>query len=132
MDLINLTPKSDEIVVELKHPVTDKVLKNDDGSVMTITIYAPHAKEYKAVVHDIANKRIKKAKDKKSEDFTIEEYEEATLDTLVRVTKAWDITYDGSKPELNEAKVREVYEKVFWIKPQLEMAMNSSLDFMKA
>lgn len=132
MDLINLTPKTDEIVVKVKHPVTEEVLKNDDGSEMTITLYANHSKEYKKVVHGIANKRIKKAKDTKSSDFTMEDLEEATLETLIKVTKEWNITYDGSSPKLTEAKAREVYEKVFWIKPQLELAMESSLDFMKA
>jgi hypothetical protein len=132
MDLINLTPKTDEIVVKVKHPVTDEILKNDDGSEMTITLYANHSKEYKSVVHGIANKRIKKAKDTKSSDFTMEDLEEATLETLIKVTKGWSITYDGTSPKLTEAKAREVYEKVFWIKPQLELAMESSLDFMKA
>ena len=38
MDLMDLTPKSDEIVVTLKHPATDEPLKNPDNSDMTITI----------------------------------------------------------------------------------------------
>lgn len=132
MDLMDLTPKSNDIVVTLKHPFTEEILKNDDGSAMTITVYATHSKEYKKVVHAIANKRIKDAKNNKSADFTMEELEEATLDTIVKVTKDWNLTYNGSSPKLDEAVAREVYENVFWIKPQVEAALETSLDFMKA
>jgi len=131
-DLLDLTPKSDEVVIEVKHPTTEEVLKNDDGSNMTITVHATHSKEYKKVVHEIANKRIKVAKKNKSTDFTIEELEESALETVIKITKSWNITYDGSMPKLTEAKAREVYEKVFWIAPQIEVGLQSSLDFMKA
>jgi hypothetical protein len=36
MDLKDLTPNLDDIVVEIKHPSTGDVLKNDDGTNMTI------------------------------------------------------------------------------------------------
>ena len=47
MDLKDLTPNLDDVVVEIKHPSTGDTLKNDDGTVMTITVLAPHSKEYK-------------------------------------------------------------------------------------
>jgi len=132
MDLMDLTPKTDLIVVTIKHPLTDEPLKNEDGSEMTITVYAPYSKEYKAVVHGIANKRLKAAQNKKPTDYTMEELEAATLERLVKTTKEWNITYDGAKPKLTEAKAKEVYDKVFWIKGQIEGAVDTSLDFMKA
>ena len=132
MDLMDLTPKTDLIVVTIKHPSTDEPLKNEDGSEMTITVYAPYSKEYKDVVHGIANKRLKAAQNKKPTDYTMEELEAATLESLVKTTKEWNITYDGVKPKLTEAKAKEVYDKVFWIKGQIEGAVDTSLDFMKA
>lgn len=132
MDLINLVPKSDTVEVKIKHPGTLEVLKNDDGSDMTITVYAPHAKQHKKVIHDLANKRIKASQKKNAKEITIEDLEEATLETLARVTKEWNITYNGEKPALTEAKAREVYEKVFWIKAQVERDVDESLDFLRA
>ena len=132
MDLMDLTPKTDLVVVTIKHPSTDEPLKNEDGSEMTITVYAPYSKEYKAVVHGIANKRLKAAQNKKPTDYTMEELEAATLESLAKTTKEWNITYDGAKPKLTEAKAKEVYDKVFWIKAQIEGAVETSLDFMKA
>ena len=132
MDLLDLTPKSDEIVVAIKHPATGEVLKNDDKSDMTITIYAPHSKEYKKVLHEMTNKRLKKMQQKGKNEITAEEIEEATLDTLAKTTKGWNITYGGEVPKLTVAKAKEIYDSVFWIKAQIEEAIESSLDFMKA
>jgi len=132
MDLLDLTPKSDEIVVTIKHPATGEVLKNEDKSDMTITIHAPHSKEYKKVIHEVTNKRLKKMQQKGKNEITAEEIEEATLDTLSKTTKEWNITYGGEVPKLTVAKAKEIYDSVFWIKAQIEEAIESSLDFMKA
>lgn len=132
MDLMDLTPKSDEIVITIKHPADGRPLLNEDKSEMTITVYAPHSKEYKKVIHEMTNKRLKKMQQKGNKDITAEEIEEATLETLVKTTKEWSITYDGEVPKLTVAKAKEVYDKVFWIKVQIEEAIESSLDFMKA
>ena len=132
MDLKDLTPKSDEIVVVIKHPSTGEPLKNDNKSEMTITIYAPHSKEYKKVLHEQTNKRLKKMQSKGNKDITAEEIEEATLEALAKTTKEWNITYGGELPKLTLAKAREVYEDVFWIRSQIEGAIEDSLDFMKA
>lgn len=132
MDLKELTPKSDEIVVVIKHPATGEPLKNDDKSEMTITIYAPHSKEYKKVLHEQTNKRLKKMQSKGNKDITAEEIEESTLEALAKTTKEWNITYGGELPKLTVTKAKEVYEDVFWIRSQIEGAVEDSLDFMRA
>lgn len=132
MDLKDLTPKSDVVVVEIKHPATGEVLKNDDKSPMTITMFAPHSKEYKKVLHEQTNKRLKQMQSKKTQDITAEDLEEASLEALAKTTKEWNITYGGEQPKLSVAKAKQIYDEVFWIKSQLEEAVANSLDFMKA
>lgn len=132
MDLKDLTPKSDEIVIEIKHPATNAVLQNDDNSPMTITVFAPHSKEYKKVLHEQTNKRLKQMQSKKQQDITAEDLEEASLEALAKTTKDWNITYGGEQPKLTVAKAKQVYDEVFWIKAQIEAAVADSLDFMKA
>ena len=132
MDLMNLIPTTDTVDVVVKHPSTYEPLTNDDGSEMTITVYAPHSKEYKKVLHEQTNKRLKKMQSKGDKDITAEEIEEATLEALAKTTKEWNITYGGEMPKLTVAKAREVYETVFWIRSQIEGAIEDSLDFMKA
>jgi hypothetical protein len=130
MDLFDLTPKSDTIEVTLVHPNTEEALLNSDDTPMTVELYAPHSKEYKAAMHEQTNKQLKKSKGgRKDIDIKAEDLEKASLDLLVKVTKSWNITYKGEKPGLD--KVEEVYETVFWIKSQIEGGLNDTLDFTK-
>ena len=130
-DLNDLIPTSDTIDVVLKHPKTGEVLTNDDdGSEMTITVYASHTKEYKAVVYKLANSRLKDKQGNVTElDF--EELEQAGLELFANVTKGWNITFNGQKPKFSAKKAKELYEKIFWIKPQVEEALANSADFTK-
>ena len=132
MDLKDLTPKSDDIVVEIKHPANGETLNNDDKSPMTITVFAPHSKEYKKVLHEQTNKRLKQMQSKNTQDITAEDLEEASLEALAKTTKEWNITYGGEQPKLTVAKAKQIYDEVFWIKAQIEEAAANSLDFMKA
>ena len=128
MDLINLKPTSDTVEVALVHPNTGAALKNDDKTPMTITVYASHSKEHKAVLHEQTNKRLKAMQSGKKQDFTAQDIEEATLTLLSKITADWNITYGGEKPKLSVAKAKELYEEVFWIKDQIEGALADSLD----
>jgi len=132
MDLINLKPTSDTVEVALVHPNTGAALKNDDKTPMTITVYASHSKEHKAVLHEQTNKRLKAMQSGKKQDFTAQDIEEATLTLLSKVTADWNITYGGEKPKLSVSKAKDIYEEVFWIKDQIEGALADSLDFTKA
>ena len=130
MDLSKIIPTSDEIVVTLVYPGTDKVLENDDGTPMTITLYAPHTKEYKAGVYEQANKRIKE----QQKEFTVQDWEASTTDLLIKSIKAWDITFDGEKPKATKAKIKEVITSKagFWIVDQLQEKVNSFEAFTPA
>jgi hypothetical protein len=129
MDLKDLTPKSDTLVIELLHPSTGDKLENEDGSVMTITKYAPHSKEYKTCIHEETNKQLKTAQKRNKLDLKAQDIENSTLNILARTTCDWNITYGGKKPKLNEKSAKELYSDVFWIKDQVEEAETNYLDF---
>lgn len=131
MDLLDFTPKTDDLVVELK--VNDKLLTNPDGSTMTITVMSPFSKEAKALQHSMTDERIRLMKKKKKDDgnLTAAEVEEMNLEGLVRSTKAWNITWGGAQPEFTKELAKEVYEKAFWIKELIDAARAETLDFMK-
>jgi hypothetical protein len=130
-DLNDLIPTSDTIEVVLKHPKTGEILTNDDdGSPMTITVYANYTKEYKSVVYKLANERIKQ-KQEGIENLDFEELEKASIELFAGVTKGWNITFNGEKPKFTTKKAKELYEKIFWIKPQVEEALADSEDFTK-
>lgn len=131
MDLKDLTPDLNDIVVELKHPATGDVLKNDDGTDMVIIILSPHSKEYKKAQNEQINKRLKKAQSSGSQDLDYSDIEDATLEVLSKTTKSWDITYDGEKPKLTAKSARKLYEDVFWIRSQIEEVVSDTMDFTK-
>ena len=129
MDLMNLIPTTDEITVAIKHPSTYDVLLNDDGSEMTITVFAPYSKEYKAAVHEQTNIRLKQMQAKgnrNSNVITAEELEKATIKMLAKTTKDWNITFDGKKPKFTVDAAKKLYEDVYWIKDQIEEAVADS------
>jgi len=129
-DLSALKPTKETVEIILEHPGTGEVLMNDDGSEMTITVHAPWTKAYRSAGFKHANERLRKRKgDKEDFNFTFEELEEAGIDLLADVTVDWDITFGGEKPKFTVAKAKEVYSEIFWIKGQLEGAINEAGDF---
>jgi len=129
MDLKDLKPKSDTVDVEIVHPSTMEPLKNEDGSIMTITMYAPHSKEYKEVIHEQTNKRLKQSAKNKKVEITAEELEKTGLLLLAKTTKKWNITFGGEQPKFSVDKAVDIYDEVFWIRDQIEEAVSDSLDF---
>ena len=131
MDLKDLTPKSNIVTVAITHPSSGEVLLNLDDTPMSVTIYAPHSKEYRAYSHTQTNARLKKAQETKVMDITSEELEQATLDMLCNITKEWNLTYDNEMPELNLDKAKEVYTEIFWLKDLVEVGVGEAMDFTK-
>jgi len=122
MDLMNFIPTIDTIDVVVKNPNTLEPLTNEDGSEMTITVYAPHTKEYKAAVHEQTNMRLKQMQTKgnKNTAITAEELEVASIKMLAKTTKDWNITFGGEQPKFTADAAKKLYQEVFWIKDQIE------------
>ena len=130
MDLKDFAPKSDTVEVTVKHPVNGEPLTNKDGSDMVIVLYAPHSKVYKEAMYEQTNKRLNAAQKSGDMSLTAQDLEQASLELLSKATKSWDITYDDKQPKLTVAKAKAIYEELFWLKPQLEGALNNSQAFM--
>ena len=129
---MNLKPTSDTVEVMLKHPNTLDPLLNDDGSEMTVTLHASHSKEYKKIVHEQQDRRIKMMQKKAKSQISAQDIERDATDLLAKVTAAWDITYGGEQPKLTVTKAKEVFTEVFWIREQIEEAFSDSMDFTTA
>ena len=131
MDLKDLTPKSNTVEVILVHPQTGEELQNDDGTPMSITLYAQHSHEYKTVFYAMTDERLKVMSKGGKVELKSADIEKANLEALAKTTKECNITFDGKKPELTVANASEIYTEVFWIKDQLEVAVANLLDFTK-
>ena len=128
MDLKALSPTKETIEVIVMDPRDMSVpFLNDDETEMTIELYAPHTKEYKKAIYAQATSRMKQ----NSDDIDFELLENASVELLAQITKSWDITYDGKKPKLTEEKAKEVYTEIFWLKAQVQEAVNNFQVFTK-
>jgi len=133
MDLKNLTPASDVVEVILVHPTTLEPLMNEGSdNEMSVTLYAPHSKEYKKLMHEQTDRRLLQMQKSKKMQVSSADLEKSTIEILAKATKEWDITYDSESPKLTVAKAKEIYSEYFWIKDQLEEAINDTLDFTQA
>lgn len=121
----------DTISIVVKHPITDEPLVKDDGKEMTITVYAPHSGQYKAVLHEQTNKRIQKASKGKRVTFTAEELENVTLELLAKTTKDWNIQLNGKSPKFSVAEAVDLYSKLSWLKQQVLDAQEDYSAFLK-
>ena len=131
MDLSTLLPTSDTITVILKHPVTDDVLMKDDGVEMSVTVYAPHSKEYKAAIHEQTNKRIQKAQKNKKITFTAEEIDLASVEMIAKTTKDWDLIFNKKPLKFSVAEATDLYQKLPWLKDQVLEAQEDYTSFLK-
>jgi hypothetical protein len=132
MDLMDLKPKSDTVEVILRHPSTDDILANQDGSEMTITLHAQHSAIYKQAMHEQQDRRIEKLQKKKNQKFSAADLERDVIDLLCKCTAVWDITFGGEQPKLSLVKAKEVYTELWWIRDQLSEAWEESTDFTTA
>ena len=133
MDLMNLQPTTDTVTILLKHPVTDEILKKDDGTEMSITMYATHSKEYKAAMHEQTNKRLLKSqKAKKNVIFTAEDIDSSTIEVLAKSTKEWDLQFNKKPLKFTIDEAINLYQKFPWIKEQVSEAQEDFTSFLKA
>lgn len=136
MDLKNLTPENETVTIELSYINNDGdrvVIMNEgkDPDPMTITVYLPHTKQYKAVQHEMTNKRLQKmSQGKKGIGLTSEDLEQISIDSLVKTTVDWNITFDGKKPKFTQEKAKEIYA-VPLIRNCIESGVAEAMDFTK-
>lgn len=131
MDLSNIGKPQDTTDVTLYNPVTSEVLTNEDGSEMTVTVHGPYSKKYKTISHAQQNRRLQKAQRTGGKlNLSAEEIEAAGLDLLVKCVSGWNITLNGEKPDCTEAKVRDVFTEMPWVREQVDSALGDVQAFL--
>lgn len=131
MDLMNIGTTKETTDVTLYNPVNSEILTNEDRSEMTITIHGPYSKKYKTISHAQQNRRLMKAQRTGGKlNLTAEEIEASALDLLVKCVDGWNITLSGEQPDCKEAKVREVFEALPWVREQVDAALGDAQAFL--
>ncbi len=127
MDISTLIPS--ERIIEIKHPVTDKNLG------IRVNIISLNDEKMKQIRRKFINKRIEL--EKKGKSFRADDIESNEIDLLVACITGWDwygedVTFNGSKPDFNEANVRNVLNTFGWFKDQVSEAVGDEKAFFQS
>ena len=117
-DLSTLAVKN-TLVVELRNPETDEVIKDSKGNVPSIELYSQGSKEYRSALNKLLNVSLKRGKKTPS----AESFREEQTDLLVAITvDVKNISIGGVA--ITKENVRELYENtsLFWIRDQVDAA----------
>ena len=131
MDLMNIGKIKETTDVTLYNPINSEILLNEDGSEMVITVHGPYSKKYKSIAHAQQNRRLQKAQRTGGKlNLSAEEIEAAALDLLIKCVDGWNITLGGEQPDCTEAKVREVFTELPWVREQVDSALGDAQAFL--
>lgn len=127
MDISTLIPV--ERIIEIKHPVKDENLG------IRVNIISLNDEKMKQIRRKFINKRIEL--EKKGKSFRADDIESNEIDLLVACITGWDwygedITFNGSKPDFNEANVRNVLNTFGWFKDQVSEAVGDEKAFFQS
>lgn len=116
--------------LQLRHPVTDEVLKDKKGNPMIAVIYGKHSSAYKNAHSNLVRELQKKGNKQKS---SLEEAEEKSLNLIAACVKEFknlNIEYaDGQFLDAND--IPGTLKNAFWIKDQIDKAVFDLENFMQ-
>lgn len=116
MALSDMLPKLDDIVVTLVHPETQEVIKNDDGTPMTITMYNKNSSDYQEA-RFYSTKGVTEESDQMVQT-------KAYIQVMVNSVKEWNVG-----DEFTKETATKLFTHMPWILPQLAGAMAKESDF---
>ena len=133
MDLSNRKQTNETSTIELYDPETGEVIRNENGTAMTVTVYGKDSKHYRKIDHDITNRNIAKASRAGRVSVTAEQLEAQERERIARCISAWDITFEGfAPPPLSVGEAERIMRELPWLQEQLESAMADRSAFFKA
>lgn len=132
MDLatLDITKAANEgAVMEVRHPAAGTVLKDDAGEPITITLIGSDSEKVKRRQRVELNKRLKSGR---RQAMTAEELDEQGLDLLAFCTVSWTgIMLDGQVLECNHGNAVAVYQRLPWLKEQVDTFVGDRANFLK-
>ena len=128
MDLSNLKATQDAQSLELLHPSTGAVLKDDSGKAFTIELLSSDTNSYKSEF----NKLMKAAREQKGEQ-TARDAEEKACDMLAKITVGCYLVMDGKPLKFSTDNIKDLYfnPEFTWIREQVEAFIRERSNFIK-
>lgn len=130
MDLSSLEMKSDTIAMEVLHPVKHTPITLEDGTPMVVHVHGRYSSVYRSVQQAQQNARLKRTARGGKLTITSEEIAADRLDLVARCVASWNILVNGETPAVDRETVKRVFEKLPWLREQVEDAVEDSQGFL--
>lgn len=111
----------DTNILELKHPVTDEVLKDKDGNICSLEIYGPHTDIFEKAQSEM-EKRIERNKKLNKDDKII------YLSFYEAITKEIHNVYENEQPVTDSLYF---FQKFQWVSSQVNDFLSDTGNFLK-
>lgn len=128
LDNLDLEQKSEEgASLQLEHPVTGLPLEHE-GKPMIIVLAGADSKVYRSKQKDFQNRRLQNLSRGKKADYTNLDAE--NIELLAVCTLSWSgIVAGGKELKYSVGAARELYEKHYWIREQVEAFVGERANF---
>lgn len=127
-NLKSLALKKDTFPLQLRNPVDDTPLADDEGNKVIINVYGTASKEYRDAVRAMQNRQLKRGNKK----ATAAEIQEEGVELLVAVSEsAENLELDG-QPVSSPASFRTLYSnpEYSWVREQVDAAVGDIGNFL--
>lgn len=118
--------------MQLKHPVNGQLLFDGEGDhkkAITITLAGRDSERFQRAYRSIQNRRLGR---RNKEKQTVEQFENETIELLARATLGWQhITLEGAPLEFSEQNARRLYERLPWVREQIDEFIEDRQNFFK-
>lgn len=133
MDLSTLSVDPDNQTAELEivHPSTFEPISDDDGNVLTLTLYGPDSNALKAVQDEFQAKAFKDGVKRRKMSINPKQIKAQAMAYTVAAVADWKhISFEGKELECTPKNVRMVFEKLPWLKEQVDEFISERSNFL--
>ncbi len=125
LDLADIASKTqNEARFEILHPSTGA------GTGIYFTVHSPDSKEYRKFQSTVQNRNLQISR-KNSNRLDMEQIAAGALDLLVWSVKGWEnVQWSKTELECTETNVRMVFERLPWIKEQVDEFISRRANFL--
>lgn len=126
---INTLAARDTFVLEIRHPESGEILRDDEGKTVSIELYGSASSIYRNAINAMNNRLTKT---KRSKPTAEQMREESTL-LLVACTAKMNNLGDESGVIKTKEQVKDLYEKdsMLWLRQQVDEAIGDIGNFLE-
>ena len=119
MDLHSLKPTTEAVKVDLMHPVTKQVLRDESGEPIWVAVYGIDSERHRAARRTVQDRRLN------GEKLNAIGLEEEELDLLVADTERFspNFIYEGQPVQSTPQEIRRMYKMLPWLRRQVDEAI---------